>query len=366
MVRDGNGKAVGFEIVETEAEAIRSVVDRLIDGTVSLAGVAREWDAKGISTASGGMWSGASARGTGGGGILVGKMLRQARLAGLLEYRGEIVGRSEYIPAILDQQTWRHLVRVLDARVRTSGAARRGALLTGKDSPAQCSECGGPLTVANLKPRAAEQKERFLKCVNGHVVMSEREVEAEVLGRAILAADLYGVSILPTEPVADVTVELARLKELDAELNMYRDALVTRKVILDGVTVPVTAATVLPAIAQLEREQAELQKTVDAANTAVQKVVTPGDLRRVLADFNDLDLEHRRAIVSRLYASIVVHRRYADQPDDAARVVMTFAEGFVPADSPVATRAVSGAAVMHGEDEPADDFFAASWRFADE
>ena len=77
-------------------------------------------------------------------------MLVNGRLAGLREYRGEIVGAAAW-PAILDRATWESVRALLTDPARQQLRPHRASLLTGL---ARCALCGAKLVVAPSQGRA--------------------------------------------------------------------------------------------------------------------------------------------------------------------------------------------------------------------
>lgn len=124
------GYTVTGEVIGTEAETIRRLVDEVIAGA-SLHSLVRDLNRAGVSTARDGPWSTPSLR----------NLLRNPRLAGYSTIRGEIVdgARGQWEP-ILDEQTWRTLSAMLTGRSRYTGA--RVTLLPGL---VFCGACGAPL-----------------------------------------------------------------------------------------------------------------------------------------------------------------------------------------------------------------------------
>ena len=83
---------------------------------MSLHAIARDWNARGITTSTGGPWKASEVR----------KLLARPRNAGLMEHRGEVIGPAEW-PAIIEEELWR-AVRALvsdESRRTTTGNARR-------------------------------------------------------------------------------------------------------------------------------------------------------------------------------------------------------------------------------------------------
>lgn len=106
---DADGGAV---LDQAAAAYIRSGTLRVAAGT-SVGAVVAQWNHAGFRTASGREWAFGSAR----------RVLLRARNAGLVEYRGEIVGRSSW-PAIVTIAQWRQARAAL---LRTRKTARESA-----------------------------------------------------------------------------------------------------------------------------------------------------------------------------------------------------------------------------------------------
>jgi site-specific DNA recombinase len=86
---------------EVEARHIKDFAARLLAGD-SLAAMARELNAAGITTSAGNPWRGET----------VGLMLRRERNAGLLRYQGQVLREAAWEP-VIDVDTWRAVVAVL-------------------------------------------------------------------------------------------------------------------------------------------------------------------------------------------------------------------------------------------------------------
>ncbi|GAA4626744.1 hypothetical protein GCM10023196_036220 [Actinoallomurus vinaceus] len=99
----------------SEAAAIAKACKDVLAGT-SLASIAREWNAAELRTSGGNEWDPTEVR----------RVLLRARNAGLMVWRGEIVGKASWDPIVKERQ-WRAMVRVLEdpARRSTPGPERR-------------------------------------------------------------------------------------------------------------------------------------------------------------------------------------------------------------------------------------------------
>jgi site-specific DNA recombinase len=134
------GRAFGFEpdgmtVREADAEVIREVAGRLLAGEPTGA-IARDISARGVRTTAGNPWDHGS----------LAKLMRRARLAGLVSHHGAIVAEAKW-PAILDRDTWTAVCAVLDRRAEKFyefSTNARVYLLTGI---AKCGTCRAPLVI---------------------------------------------------------------------------------------------------------------------------------------------------------------------------------------------------------------------------
>jgi site-specific DNA recombinase len=170
----------GVTIRETEAAMIKQAYVDVLAGE-SLSEVARRWNASGVTPAqSDKQWY----RGT------VKDVLTNPRHAGLRRYRTPeerakirqnpelgIVGKAEW-PAIIDETTWRAVVRILTDPARHTGRTGGKGLLTGV---ALCGVCGQ----AVHRGGAAYGKPMY-RCISGrHVSRMAEPVDEYVMAVAV-------------------------------------------------------------------------------------------------------------------------------------------------------------------------------------
>lgn len=177
--------ADGVTIVEREADAIRRGAAAVLAGE-SLRSVAREWNAAGITTATGKQWDMGSVR----------AVLLRPRNAGLMEHRGEIVGPAEW-PAVLPEEQWRAVVGILTdpARKTTPGPARKWL----GSGIYRCAECAEPVIGA----RAADGRQIY-RCRRGCVARGLEEVDEYVSAHVVAylrRPDLADLLALPGDEV---------------------------------------------------------------------------------------------------------------------------------------------------------------------
>ncbi|WP_371409781.1 recombinase family protein [Micromonospora zamorensis] len=139
------GRAFGFEpdgltVREADAALIREVARRIISGE-PVGAIARDLNARGFTTTTGGPWDHGALK----------KLMVRPRLAGLVSHHGRIVGPSAW-PAILDRGTWETVTAILERKAEMFGYASsaRRYLLTGL---AECGTCRAKLYVRhNTRP----------------------------------------------------------------------------------------------------------------------------------------------------------------------------------------------------------------------
>ena len=127
-------------VVEHEAQEIRDAAEAIIVGSASRYSVAVDWNARGIRTSCGNLWTQ----------TLVSSMFRSPRLVGARRYRGDLV-RTGAFPAILELEVWQALQAAIGWRTRTAP----GRFLLSGLLP--CSLCGAVM----IGQRRPKDKARF-------------------------------------------------------------------------------------------------------------------------------------------------------------------------------------------------------------
>jgi|APEBP8051073058_1049385.scaffolds.fasta_scaffold00176_34 site-specific DNA recombinase len=119
-------------ICEAEAQHVREAYGLIIGGS-SVSSVARDWNGLGLTTTGGKPWSA----------VMVSELLRSARNAGILVFRGAEIGPGTW-DGIVTETTYRAAMRVFATPGRRHGGdGKRKYLLTGV---ALCGVCDGPVT----------------------------------------------------------------------------------------------------------------------------------------------------------------------------------------------------------------------------
>jgi site-specific DNA recombinase len=170
----GGRRPYGYEADGTtlrleEAEAVREATTALLAGA-SIHGLVRQWNAAGRRTTSGNKWATNSFRTT---------MLR-ARNAGLMEHRGQIIGKAKW-PEIVPESQWRALVELLNSPSRRTNVANTARRWLG--SGLYRCECGSTLICSTSKKGPA------YRCRDGCGRLSRKQsnvddfVSAVIVGR---------------------------------------------------------------------------------------------------------------------------------------------------------------------------------------
>ena len=191
-------------INEPEADAIREIVDRFLAGE-SLRSLTNWLDEIGMEPTNGGQWRSVTLR----------NILRSGRIAGLREYRGEVVATAVWEGIITPEK--RDRVLALMEQRKTSGRrAVRTHLLTGL---LRCGLCSGRL-FSSSRP-GEKMRERRYVCMSGpdHRGCGKITVTAVAIESLIIEAVLYR---LDTPTLQD---SLAGRKAADERLLKLRDQL---------------------------------------------------------------------------------------------------------------------------------------------
>jgi site-specific DNA recombinase len=162
--------ADGITVVPDEAKAIAEATTALLAGA-SLRGIVAQWNAEGRRTSTGNIWHANTLRVT----------VSRPRNAGLMEHRGEVVGKAEW-PAIVPEVEWQALVdKLKDPRRRTSGLTPGRRWL---GSGLYRCECGHTVIVSNLNGRWS------YRCRDGCGRMSRNQKDVDDLVSRVIVERL--------------------------------------------------------------------------------------------------------------------------------------------------------------------------------
>ncbi|MFH1330853.1 MAG: recombinase family protein [Actinomycetota bacterium] len=203
-VGGGGARPFGFEadrvtVREPEAVLIREAAERLLAGD-SQGSVLRDWEAKGVTTPTGGRWRYSTFR----------RMMQRPRLAGLREHQGEVIGPAEW-GAIITPETHERLGVRLKGTGRHRVNRERLYLLTG--GPIVCGLCGAGLVAARRDGK------RTMVCPSGpgrpgcgRLSILAEPVEDLVGGAVIEALDgpMLAQAIAADRRVGDRDAELSK------------------------------------------------------------------------------------------------------------------------------------------------------------
>jgi DNA invertase Pin-like site-specific DNA recombinase len=160
----------GVAVVADEANAIAEATTALLAGA-SLRGIVAKWNAEGRRTSAGNVWHSNTLRVT----------VTRPRNAGLMEHRGEIVGKAEW-PAIVPEVEWRALVdKLSDPGRRTNGLAPARRWL---GSGLYRCECGHTVICSSLNRWPA------YRCRDGCGRMSRKQSDVDDLVSRVIVERL--------------------------------------------------------------------------------------------------------------------------------------------------------------------------------
>lgn len=229
QVGGGGTRPFGFEpdrvtVREPEAVLVREAAQRVLDGA-TLASVVRWLNDSGISPVGSPEWRTATVR----------RMLRSARVAGLREHRGVVVGPAVW-PAIIDPIVWEQVKAILEdpARFHARGDHAR-YLLTG--GVARCGACGRALIArprgdgarCYVCPPPSDPGFHPRGC--GKIRRLAHQVDAEVIARLqVMLRDVEPAPLDDTTSDVAVAGEISRLEETLTDLarDHYANGLITR------------------------------------------------------------------------------------------------------------------------------------------
>jgi len=287
-----NKDGSGIEIVESEAELLRSAYTGVLSGR-SLIGITKEWNELGVTTVKGKPWVATTLR----------VILLNARNAGIRVYNGEEVGSGSW-PQIVDEDVYRGVTAILKdpARViRPVNGYGRQYLLTGL---ALCGKCGYRMHVT----RSTHGSRPIYACRKCQGVSRQvAHVDAWVIGHVVDYLSRPETIALTAEPDSPAL----------AELRLRKKALVARQAELTtALSDPdMPLAQVKEAAAEIKQKIAEINLQLDAANSGSvldgvlpnederdEYYALPDDERLVLAEkrFDALSLDRQRAVIDKL------------------------------------------------------------------
>jgi site-specific DNA recombinase len=208
-------------VVPDEAAAIAEATTALLAGA-SLRGIVAKWNAEGRRTSTGNVWHSNTLRVT----------VTRARNAGLMEHRGEIVGKAEW-PAIVPEVEWRALVDKLgDPGRRTNGLAPARRWL---GSGLYRCECGNTVICSSLNRWPS------YRCRNGCGRLSRKQSDVDDFVSRVIVERLRrpDAASLVARDDADVAQALeaesvALRTRLDSLASFYAQRLIDAQQLTEG------------------------------------------------------------------------------------------------------------------------------------
>jgi site-specific DNA recombinase len=285
-------EADGMTIRESEAAEVRRATDDLLAG-MSLHALARDWNARGVTTSTGGQWKPTEVR----------KLLARPRNAGLMEHRGEIVGAALW-PAIVEEDRWRGVRAMLsdESRRTTTGNARRwlgGGLYL-------CGVCGSTLraTTAGTGGKGRGHAPAYRCEAGAHVVRSCEALDQFVETVVVERLSRADASDLPTAPDDAVDLSALHVERLAVQARLRELVDQFTAGILTGQQLQYGTTTLRAQLDDLDRRLAD-----SVQSSALDGVTGPA----AAEVWPTLDLSRRRAIVDTLM-TVTVHRTRRGRP----------------------------------------------------
>ena len=198
--------ATGDQVLPREAEVIQEGARMLLTGA-TYGEVMRHWASRGIGPTRAQTWTRESVR----------SVYRSGRVAGLVTYKGEVIGKSEY-PAIIERQAWEAIAAaVIHGESKPQGYGSRVHALAGF---VFCGACGATMVVQGDSYRCVKQRQGC-----GAVKRNKKWLDEYVDGfvRGALADESVAVDI-PGEShedeIADLELRIAAVRSQYASDGM--------------------------------------------------------------------------------------------------------------------------------------------------
>ena len=199
-------------IVENEAALIREAARQILDGE-TMTSIVRAWNASGVRTTKGNLWTVTTLR----------RLMTAPHVAGCRRYHDDAIP-SDVIPQIINRDTWAKVRAVLEDPERRMAGERVYRPLSGL---VRCARCGQVMTVkyrkGGLQPLYRCVKRPETPACGGMSVAAEA-LEELVLGAIVGAADS---GALATALAGRSDNETALLHDEVAGLRKRREQLVS-------------------------------------------------------------------------------------------------------------------------------------------
>ena len=300
------GRPHGKRDIENPAQGavIREAAERVLAGQ-SLRSVAMDFTARGIPGPTGGAWSSTILR----------QILKRPTLAGLRQYRGEVLGKSDSIDAIITEETHERLVRLLSdpsRRTNTAGSDNR-YLLSGI---ATCGRegCGGKMRRSVGRVENGHRQPPSYSCNTCYRVRrKEEDVDFVVVGKVI--ARLMGkdaIKLFQTgDPLAEAQArtEIAALEKKLAEYDEDREEdRMTREQHLR-----LTAKT-----------RAKLEQAKARRRAALPTILAPFDFTDVQGSWEKKTIEQQRELLMAMGTTVTIQPSGSGRRFDPELIEVSF------------------------------------------
>lgn len=285
----------GWEIIPEEAEIVREVFTRSINGE-SQNSITRDLVERGIKTAADGEWTS----------LQTSRMLKTPKYAGYQTYQGKIVGKST-VPAIVDEATYEA------AQNPTTGASYnfRKHLLSGI---LVCDECKTPMSGTRVVNKGTESV-RYRCDVRrggcGAVSIKGAWID-DMVNRYMTWAAVHEAHTKPVEAPEDHSAEITALDERIEELRAL--------MALPGSDL----GDAMAAIAAARTARAKLVRE-DATRITQEAQSHPVD------DYDALNDDEKRVVIRRWFRYIFIRPGRRSRVFDDTRIYALMTDGSVKA-----------------------------------
>jgi site-specific DNA recombinase len=252
-------------IVKSEAAEIRKATQRVLAGG-TLASISDDWNARGLRTTVGGLWSVTSVR----------RVLLNPRTAGRVVSQGQDYGSNGL--AILDADTADRLSAVLrDPRRKVSPSQTVKHLLSG------LVRCGHEECHDAVMLSASNSTGRMIyRCLSCHGTR-----RMDLMDELVMAAVVERLSRPDAAGLLDRDVDIDALRESVTDLRGRRDGLA--QLLADGLLTP---AAVRTQAQRLTDQISDLERAIEAAigTSPLARVIDSGDVAAALERLSLLEV----------------------------------------------------------------------------
>jgi len=310
--RGADGK---YEIIPAEADVVREVFSRVANGE-QYASISRDLNQRGIRTKNGGEWGRSSYT----------YILQNENYIGVYNYADIRVEGA--IPPIVDRETFDRVQEM--RRIAKHGPQKRRRengtyLLTGK---LYCGECGAPMVGISGTSKTGDLHFYYVcKCKREEKRCHKRNVrrdDAEELVAQSLARMISDPQVVNW--IADSVIKYQAERNVNPEVPIlterFADVQRKKQNVMNAILAGVLTPTVKDTLQQLEAEEADVAKKLDAARRSTELTFTREDVIAFLQLTADGDIRDK-AYQERLIDTLLVR---AYMYDDRLKLVCNFTD----------------------------------------